>query len=145
MPKVQVRYIEGTNNEIKNQITPKLSHLSGGYKVPSYPNTVARPSVTSDKLNTAVVVRRTNSTSNTTAVDTASNSTIAIYNTGEIRLGCTALLSKVQWRCDCGRSQSKSVSSSTANLHNHMLVGLVDDKFGGIGRVGHQLALSTVT
>jgi hypothetical protein len=130
--------------EIKNQILPRLSHLRCGNKVPSHPLAGTRPSVTSDELDAVVVVRRTNSARNTTAINTASNSAIAIDDTGKVRLRSTTLLSKVQGRCDGGRSQSKSVPSSAADLHNHMLIGLINDKLGGISGVRDQFTLATV-
>lgn len=118
---------------------------SNSHKAPKHPVTSGRPGTTSDELNSAVVVCRANSARNTTTIDTTSNTTIRINITGEVRLGSIALRSKVQRRSNCGGSEGKSVASGTTALHNHVLVCLVDDKFGSIGWVGDQTALSAVT
>lgn len=102
------------------------------------------PDITSDKLDTAVVIRRTDSTSDTSTIETASDTTVDVHSASKVRLRRTALLSEVQGQCDHGGSQSKSKTSSTATLHNHVLVRLVNDEFVGIGGVGNQLALSAI-
>lgn len=118
---------------------------SDSHKAPKHPETRGRPGATSDELNSAVIVCRADSASNATTIDTTANVTITINIASEVGLGSIALSSKVQRRSDCGGSEGKSVTSSTTALHDHVLIGLINDEFGSIGWVGDQTALSAVT